>query len=1173
MAVGSLSQRAIDKAIKNATQEQIELAKKSVREKILAEEMGVNPALAKQAADGDISVPQARTQSANQDRRLGVGAEQEALDDISLINSVQDADPEGYKLFQIKQDLSDADKNRMTMAEIAYKKGDPKPLATMYRTMGIAGAVGAGSAVAEESAPDPAIEVAHAGWVDSGTLDGISNETQFERSDAPAAIAPEQEAEETETQRAIKKAISDVGGGGDWDTQTQFATKNAVRAVAGGLTLGHADELEGIVRSVFGGTSYQDEVDQVRADMQEFNAVNPNASFGLDLVPALVTGGALLKAGTKAGYGAGRVGMAEGSTAGVGYAESPEEAVLGAGLGAGVGLLAGKGLDSVIDWSKKASGKMRATIEGGRTPLDDEIDDGILTQNIKVAQKEGNNVMYRTNKGELKKVSVVSINEDKARGATNVVIKDGDNQYAVPLNKIESIEIRTDKQVAEYESLQDFDNARGQYKPKRQIEEKRMTPEGEEVTVVRDATWRDATTAGELWDAMKDGAYRFYNEKLTGADDMLTRVVSKAVGSRFARASQNAVRYSTLAFTKIAEPLRNVAKLADDDRYFKAMVMDFTNARKLQKEGYNVPTQDQVEDYIRTKLGDEDVEAFRNYMAWNRQQKARHVDKLNGRQAFKENDHIHTQLNPEGKKKLFRGKEAEEEDVIQELEFALRDDNAMNSRSRRSMVDLLQREDAPLPRDDFDIILTVDDYMNPFFTDFRRTTNLEQLYQLARVFGLDTADESFQPAQVFERIEKSLVDRGVEKSAAKLAADTMRDDFVGGSKTPNNWIQALNSVGYAGSLAGPKSAILNFHDVLQTMAVYGPKAFRGVTKDMGIDVRKKGIDQNLGEFRSSMFDAYRYGELDASALARNYTREGTDILMKASGFAWTDLYGKNAVTKMVIQDAVDSVLEEGGEGLAKRWGFYFSKRELDLIEKQIQRHGTDVNSYTGKGAELMEELFFAGLGQQQLISSSGRPAAWSRSPNMRFMWALRGFAIKQQALALRQIVENIAEGNTKEAVDYMKRYVMFAAGGFGLVNESRQWLMGDGEFSATGLLMGMGDQIVSTASINTIGLNDYQWGRMMQNGVTLTFLESIVPIGIDVPKDMVMDVVDAIDDDVKGKEGLTAGQRIAYPVAQLPLIKQPSRLFSNLEDNIGLPNPMRQFTDMYIETEVPKDAQ
>jgi hypothetical protein len=188
------------------------------------------------------------------------------------------------------------------------------------------------------------------------------------------------------------------------------------------------------------------------------------------------------------------------------------------------------------------------------------------------------------------------------------------------------------------------------------------------------------------------------------------------------------------------------------------------------------------------------------------------------------------------------------------------------------------------------------------------------------------------------------------------------------------------------------------------------------------------------------------------------------------------------------------------------------------------------------------------------------------------MWALRGFAIKQQALAMARVVDNIKEGNIDAAKEYMKRYVIYSAGGFGLINESRQWLMGDGEWNLSGFVMGMGDQIVSTLSINTIGLNDYQWGRMMRNGVTLTFLESIIPIGMDIPKDIGMDVIDAVDNSVPGKEGLTAGQRAAYPLAQFPMAKQPAQGLRNLEENIGLPvpDPIADIRDKYFLTEVPK---
>jgi hypothetical protein len=300
------------------------------------------------------------------------------------------------------------------------------------------------------------------------------------------------------------------------------------------------------------------------------------------------------------------------------------------------------------------------------------------------------------------------------------------------------------------------------------------------------------------------------------------------------------------------------------------------------------------------------------------------------------------------------------------------------------------------------------------------------------------------------------------------------------------------------------------------------------------------------------------------------SRKGTDLLMRGSGFAWMDSVGKNGITRMIIQDAVDNV-----DTLKDRWGFYFSNRELRLIEGQIRKHGTNVGKMEGEGAQLFEELFFAGLGQQQLISSAGRPAAWSRNPNMRFLWALRGFAIKQLALAQRNIFDNIAKGNKKAAWEYMQRYALFSAGAFGLLNESRQWVWGDGNFTASGVVMGFADQIVSTASINTIGLNDYQWGKMMEDGIVITWLRSLVPISVDIPLDTLGDVVDAFDGDIKGQEGLNAGQRIAYPFAQFPIIRQWSKALDNMADTnlLGidiqapLPQPLDDINRRYLLTE------
>ena len=142
-------------------------------------------------------------------------------------------------------------------------------------------------------------------------------------------------------------------------------------------------------------------------------------------------------------------------------------------------------------------------------------------------------------------------------------------------------------------------------------------------------------------------------------------------------------------------------------------------------------------------------------------------------------------------------------------------------------------------------------------------------------------------------------------------------------------------------------------------------------------------------------------------------------------------------------------------------------------------------STTGDGAKLIEELLFAGLGQQQLISAAGRPAAWARNPNLRPLWALRGFVVKQQAcVALREVMGNIKAGKPEKAAQFLGRYASYGAGGYAVINEGRQFIFGDGEMSlmdwcvVTVMLLP-----ASLLTANTLGLNDYQYGQIKQNGV------------------------------------------------------------------------------------------
>ena len=119
------------------------------KERVMVDEMEINPALAKQVNDGDVPLAEAQRISANQNRKLGAGKEQVVMDDNAVISSINGADPDGIKLFEWKQGLPQKQRAAVTSAEIEYKKGNPKPLAQLYRVMGVTAVVGAGSASAE----------------------------------------------------------------------------------------------------------------------------------------------------------------------------------------------------------------------------------------------------------------------------------------------------------------------------------------------------------------------------------------------------------------------------------------------------------------------------------------------------------------------------------------------------------------------------------------------------------------------------------------------------------------------------------------------------------------------------------------------------------------------------------------------------------------------------------------------------------------------------------------------------------------------------------------------------------------------------------------------------------------------------------------------------------------
>lgn len=663
---------------------------------------------------------------------------------------------------------------------------------------------------------------------------------------------------------------------------------------------------------------------------------------------------------------------------------------------------------------------------------------------------------------------------------------------------------------------------------------------------------RDAQTVGEFWESAKTAVKEFYNDKITGVSDDIARRMPQ-VGLRFQRADETALREINKKIGGFAEQLIPVMRIINENERVKGTLLDY-GAGRLGKidDAISFLRKDFAE-----QMSEENLDALEKYLRFSADKNKQLNQKVFG-SIFQFPTYLHTRNNAFTKKLKEKGTSDKD---IEEIVFT---DKGREARSRGSY---LEKEGATP---------NVADYDNPLMSDMQRIFQMEKFGQIQRIFGVDIEDTlkvkrevvrsqrelagagqvvddkqlqsiGITPTEFMDTFFNTLVRRGISNDGADYAVSKIRDAIIGANSAPHPLIQSINSAAYATTLAGPLSAVLNIADIPLLGAKYGGRAvlegFKALTpfkKIPDVDLKKAGLDnQVMGEFTNAINDEMRDGTQGFLKSLASSVRKGTDLVMKGSGFAAMDQIGKKGVLRGVLSSAVK---DANAGRLADNWGFYFSKKELELIIDQFKRHGADHIKYSGKGGELAEELMFAGLGQQQLISSAGRPAAWARNPNLRPLWALRGFVVKQQALALREVVGNIKAGKPEKAKEFLGRYALYGAGGYAVINEGRQFVFGDGEVSAGGFLRGYGDAWASLLTANTLGLNDYQYGQIQQNGILPTLILGMEPLATARARDIIGTTAEVIDQERPPQ---------ALMNELFPAIKQTTGMLSNLAEATG----------------------
>ena len=638
---------------------------------------------------------------------------------------------------------------------------------------------------------------------------------------------------------------------------------------------------------------------------------------------------------------------------------------------------------------------------------------------------------------------------------------------------------------------------------------------------------------GGAWDTVVEK----YKDIALGISDRIMLDFSPQWGARVQVGDESALRSMAVDLPSYVDPVTPSLTLEIEDLHFRGMMLDYAKGEQ---------SIDTITDYVAKKISPQQAVMLRRHIDWANRKNKEHIEAVSGK-TYDAPTYLSTKLTPT--------KKAEKNSL--DRDYDLPDDPGLLNRTRGNYKN--NRID-PRTGERF-IEVNPNDYMPVLATNVKRIMNNERIVQIAKKMGMPVVRDMKHPDDFFKAMERHVVDMGLDDDLARRGTHLIKENLTGQGRSPNQWVQALNSFGYATTLAGPISAILNLHDPMIASVKYGlGNTLKGIGQPR-YDVRARGIDQNVGEFLNKVVDMYSNDRKAFEYMVADAMRTGTDWLMKGSGFAAMDNIGKSGTIKAILNHAAESAAkdhktvwlnskEQFTKGyLGRQWGFYFDTAELNMIQRELMKHGADFTKYEGKAKELLEELAFAGLGQQQLISGMGRPLAWARHPNLRPMWALRGFAIKQQALIMREILFNIAAGRTDEAIKFMARYVALAAGSFGLLNEARQWVFGDGEASLPGVIMGMGDQILSTLTVNTVGLNDYQYGRLMESGLIGTVAESLVPTPIS-------RLYDFAKSGYQGSTDPTLDLRTEL-IQEVPTLRQPLNAVQNLAENTDIiPKPL-----------------
>jgi|13_taG_2_1085334.scaffolds.fasta_scaffold00184_42 hypothetical protein len=361
----------------------------------------------------------------------------------------------------------------------------------------------------------------------------------------------------------------------------------------------------------------------------------------------------------------------------------------------------------------------------------------------------------------------------------------------------------------------------------------------------------------------------------------------------------------------------------------------------------------------------------------------------------------------------------------------------------------------------------------------------------------------------FSQLRSGLKDAGASEGAIYAADDLMRSFVVRGIQAPNNWLANMRKAAYMGTIGNPYSAILNFGDSANTVVNFGADntalAIREYFKRGGYTF---GVE-DVGLLQQATGEFIREG---SKGWQKRFDRL-SDLTFQSSGFRGADRAGKSLTLTTAVKRGQQKVLDGS---IDAEYSWLFNRNEMARLKSDL------INS---RRTQRVKEFAAAELGKLQPSDMAQMPKWYIDHPNGRLLYMLRTFGIKQLQQIDRLVIEQVKQGNQREAIKNAIAYVTIVGGGNTLLNELRQPLKGEEFGDLDRAQTYFTDFFIGVATLNS--QSKYAIEKAIE-GDPKSFIGGFMPAPVDMVEDVSSDFFPLLVGEKDLEEAITEGKGILW---------------------------------------------